>query len=124
MKIGQSQRKYLKQYKKPDFTIQRTDLDFSLNEGVTTVRSRLTISRQTEDGLAPLVLDGVGLKVVELQIDDDFLGDSNFSYDGELLSIPNVPHEFEFRATIEIDPAANTSLEGLYQSNGNYCSQC
>jgi len=124
MKIGQSQRKYLKQYKKPDFTIQRTDLDFSLNEGVTTVRSRLTISRQTEDGLAPLVLDGVGLKVVELQIDNDFLDDSDFSYDGELLSIPNVPHEFEFRATIEIDPAANTSLEGLYQSNGNYCSQC
>ena len=124
MKIGQSQRKYLKQYKQPDFTIQRTDLDFSLKEGVTTVRSRLTISRQTEDGLAPLVLDGVGLKVVDLQIDSDFLDDSDFSYDGELLSIPDVPHEFVFRATVEIDPAANTSLEGLYQSNGNYCSQC
>jgi len=124
MKIGQSQRKYLKQYKQPDFTIQRTDLDFSLKEGVTTVRSRLTIARQTEDGQAPLVLDGVGLKVVDLQIDEDFLDDSDFSYDGKLLSIPDVPHEFVFRATVEIDPAANTSLEGLYQSNGNYCSQC
>ncbi|MBT3204394.1 MAG: aminopeptidase N [Gammaproteobacteria bacterium] len=124
MKTDQSQRKYLNEYKTPEFSIQRTDLDFLLNEGVTTVRSHLTIRRQTEDGQAPLILDGVGLKVVDLQIDNDFLDDSDFSYDGELLTIHAVPHEFEFRATVEINPAANTSLEGLYQSNGNYCSQC
>ncbi len=124
MKTDQSHRKYLQQYKQPDFTILRTDLDFSLNAGVTTVKSRLNIRRQTNDGQAALVLDGVELKVVDLQIDNDFLDDSDFSYDGEQLTIPDVPHEFEFVATVEINPAANTSLEGLYQSNGNYCSQC
>ncbi len=124
MKTNLSQRKYLTEYKKSDFSIQRTDLDFSLNEGITTVRSRLHINRQTDDGMAALVLDGVGLKVVDLQINDDFLDDSDFSYDGEQLVIPDVPHDFDFRATVEINPAANTRLEGLYQSNGNYCSQC
>lgn len=124
MKTDHPQRKYLKQYQKPDFTITRTELDFSLNEGVTRVKSRLSIQRQTKDGQVPLVLDGIGLKVVDIQIDNDFLDDSDFSYDGELLTIANVPHEFEFRASVEINPAANTSLEGLYQSHGNYCSQC
>ena len=124
MKTDQSQRKYLKEYKQPDFTISRTDLDFTLDEGITTVRSRLTMRRLTNDGQAALVLDGVGLKIVDLQIDNDFLDDSMFSYDGELLTVHEVPDEFEFRATVEINPAANTSLEGLYQSNGNYCSQC
>ena len=124
MKTNQSQRKYLKEYRQPDFTIDVTDLDFTLNDGVTTVRSRLTIRRQTADEQAPLVLDGVGLKLIELQIDEDFLDDPDFSYDGETLIIPEVPHAFEFRATVQIDPAANTRLEGLYQSSGNYCTQC
>jgi len=31
---------------------------------------------------------------------------------------------FTFEAEVEIDPAANTALEGLYLSNGMYCTQC
>ncbi len=124
MKTDHSQRKYLKEYKQSDFAISRTDLDFRLQEGITTVKSRLKIRRLTDDIQAALVLDGVDLKVVDLQIDNDFLDDSDFSYDGKQLIIPGVPHEFDFLATVEINPAVNTSLEGLYQSNGNYCSQC
>lgn len=124
MKTDQPQRKYLKKYKQPDFTIGRTDLQFLLNEGQTRVSSRLAIRRLTDDLHAPLIMDGVGLKVVDLQIDDDYLDDSDFTYDGEFLTIPNVLHEFQFQATVVINPAANTRLEGLYQSNGNYCTQC
>jgi aminopeptidase N len=124
MKTEHAQRKYLKQYQPPDFTIESTDLEFILNEGVTTVRSRLKMRRQTDDLQAPLILDGVGLKVVDLQVANEFLDDSDFSYDGTQLSIPDVPHEFDFCATVEIDPDANTRLEGLYRTSGNYCSQC
>ena len=124
MKTKQSQRKYLAKYKKPDFSIDVTELEFVLNAGVTTVRSRLKIRRQHAGDQAALVLDGVDLKVVDLQIDEDYLDDSDFSYDGEQLTIPGVPDEFEFRASVEIHPEANTRLEGLYQSSGNYCTQC
>ena len=31
---------------------------------------------------------------------------------------------FTWEAEVEIDPAANTALEGLYLSNGMFCTQC
>jgi len=124
MKTDQSQRKYLKEYRKPDFTITQTDLEFILKDEYTTVRSCLKFKRQTTDTHAALVLDGVDLKIIDLKIDNEYLDDSDFSYDGETLTIKGVSDEFEFSATVQINPAANTRLEGLYQSNGNYCTQC
>jgi aminopeptidase N len=124
MKTDQAKRKYLTQYQPPDFTILRTDLEFELEDDLTRVSAQLTIKRNTHDSHAPLVLDGVGLHIVDLQIDETFLDDSDYSYDGETLHIDVVPDEFDLISVVEIDPAANKSLEGLYLSNGNYCTQC
>ena len=124
MRTDHSQRKYLKDYRQPDFSIEKTELEFTLKPDQTRVRSCLTIRRQTSDLQAPLVLDGVGLKIIDLQLDDEYLDDPDFTYDGEELTIPDVPHEFKLRCTVVINPAANTRLEGLYQSNGVFCTQC
>ena len=124
MKTDQAQRKFLSKYNQPDFTIEKTDLEFSLKEGVTTVTGCLKIRRLTSDKQAPLRLDGVGLKLIDIQLDNEYLDDPDYKYDGEVLNIPNVPHQFELVTQVQIDPAANKSLEGLYQSNGNYCTQC
>ncbi len=124
MSIETSIRKYLKNYQPADFTITETQLDFFLEEGVTTVKSRLQFNRQTNDNEAELKLDGVDLNIIDLQINNEFLADADFSYDGSQLTVYEVPHLFTFEATVQIDPAANTRLEGLYLSNGNYCTQC
>ena len=42
-------------------------------------------------------------------------------YPGLTCDVPNRP--FVFEAEVEIAPAANTALEGLYMSNGLYCTQ-
>jgi aminopeptidase N len=124
MKTDQNKRKYLKQYQPPDFSISRTELEFDLETGSTRVTAKLRLKRNTPDGHAPLVLDGVGLYIVDLQIDETFLDDSEYHYDGQTLCINQVPDEFDLISVVEIDPAANKSLEGLYLSNGNYCTQC
>ncbi len=124
MKTDTALRKYLKDYRKPDFTIDRCELEFIINEDHVRVHSRLHIRRQTDDRKASLKLDGVGLKLIDVMIDEEFLDDPDFSYDGELLTIPFVPHDFVLQTTVEINPAANTRLEGLYKSSGNYCTQC
>ncbi len=124
MKTDQLQRKFLNQYQPSDFTIDKTDLEFRLNEGNTTVTSCLSMRRLTSDQQAALHLDGVGLQIIDIRLDDDYLDDSDYKYDGEVLVIPNVPHEFVLITQVRIDPAQNKSLEGLYQSNGNYCTQC
>ena len=41
---------------------------------------------------------------------------------GLICEVPDAP--FVWEAEVEIDPAANTALEGLYMSNGMYCTQC
>ena len=41
---------------------------------------------------------------------------------GLTCDVPNRP--FVLEAEVEIAPAANTALEGLYMSDGMYCTQC
>ena len=38
--------------------------------------------------------------------------------------MPSVPDRFTLEIVSEISPAANTALEGLYQSGGMFCTQC
>ncbi len=41
---------------------------------------------------------------------------------GLTCDVPNEP--FVWEAEVEINPSANSALEGLYMSNGMYCTQC
>ncbi len=114
------QTKYLSDYKIPDFCVETADLNFDLHEKVTHVTSRLHIKRQGEVG-APLVLDGKEMVLISVQLDGE---DVEYIQDEETLTISGVPDEFDLLIINDIDPASNTALEGLYISNGMYCTQC
>jgi len=124
MKTDQHKRKYLKDYRAPDFTITKTDLVFVLDESSTRVKSRLQIERRTGDCDTALVLDGIELKLIELQLDGEPLRPEAYTLTAEQLCIDKVPDRFEIYTEVEIDAASNTRLEGLYLSNGNFCTQC
>ncbi len=124
MKTDQHKRKYLRDYRPPDFVIEKTHLVFHLDENRTRVGSRLQLRRNTPDGKAPLVLDGIELTLLELRLDGRLLEPGDFERDSETLTIGKVPDRFEISCEVEIDPAANTRLEGLYLSSGNFCTQC
>ena len=117
-------RKYLKDYQPPDFSISETQLEFHLEAGCTRVLSRLKMQRMSADQSAPLVLDGIELNLLELRLDGRLLSPDEFEVGEETLVIQRVPDHFELSCQVEIDPAANTRLEGLYLSNGNFCTQC
>ena len=124
MKSDQHRRKYLSEYQSPEFTIKSTNLAFELDETQTRVISKLQISRQTDSLDAPLVLDGIGLTLLNLNIDGTSLHSGQYDVTEYQLTIFEVPDEFEFSCEVEINPAANTRLEGLYLSSGNFCTQC
>ena len=124
MKTVQLQRKFLSDYQPPDFTINETRLEFYLDAGRTRVKSRLKISRCCSDKHASLALDGIELKLLGLSIDGVPLQADRFELGAAQLIIFTVPDEFEFACEVEIDPSANTRLEGLYLSSGNFCTQC
>ena len=124
MKTDKHLRKHLKDYQPPSFGISKTQLIFHLDASRSRVISRLQMHRMTADKDAELVLDGVELKLIELRLDGKVLPTDACSLTPETLTIKSVPDRFELSCEVEIDAAANTRLEGLYLSNGNFCTQC
>ncbi|MEN9464330.1 MAG: hypothetical protein RL217_511, partial [Pseudomonadota bacterium] len=116
---------YLKDYTEPDYWIQTTELFFDLKEDCTEVRSRLTMTRNTQAAQnAPLVLVGQELELLAVSLDGKTLSTDAYSQDDESLTILSLPADFVLEITVNIYPAKNTALEGLYRSGGMYCTQC
>jgi aminopeptidase N len=114
---------YLKDYKSPDFLIESTHLQFELFDDHTLVTSRLSIKR---NGLHanPLILHGQELEFIRCGINGKELAANAYQLDDEQLIILNPPETCEFSCQVKIYPHKNTALEGLYQSNGLFCTQC
>jgi aminopeptidase N len=117
---------YLKDYRPPPFLIEDADLHFELGEQSTLVTSAFTISRNSAfgDSCEDLTLDGRELELVSLEIDGAAVGDDGYRLDEGTLTIRDVPDAFRLRTVARIRPQDNTSLEGLYTSSGNFCTQC
>ena len=119
---------HLKDYAPPPYLINSVDLAFDLGEEVTRVRSSLTMranpARVPDQAAVPLVLDGQDLKLVSLAIDGRVLDASEYAVGVESLTIFDPPASFTLEVETELKPQENTSLEGLYRTSGNFCTQC
>ena len=117
---------YLKDYQPPEFLIDSVDLEFELDEESTSVRSTLII-RKNSDSLqttGALELNGEELVLESVSLDGRELAAKDYILSKEVLLIPNVPKNFQLETTVRINPKQNTALEGLYLSNGMFCTQC
>ena len=63
------------------------------------------------------------MKLLSIKIDDSDLLKSDFSVDENQLIIHNAPNNFILQTVVEINPSANTFLEGLYKSGNVFCTQ-
>src|ERR1700761_2371908 len=113
----------LEDYRPPAFKVETVDLTFRLEPSATRVAARLDIRRAGEAD-APLVLDGVRLKLKSIKIDGAPLAADAYVLTDETLTLARVPDAFVLETEVEIDPAANKALEGLYMSGGRFCTQC
>ncbi len=118
---------YLKDYKEPDYFIETTYLEVDLYEDQTLVTARLQFYKNPalpKDSHPPLELVGADLELLDLSLDGKTVGEDDYRIDGETLHINTVPDRFELITRTRIHPQDNTSLEGLYKSNGMFCTQC
>ena len=113
----------LADYRPPAYLIDEVHLDFDLAASATRVKARLSVRRNGEHG-DPLVFDGEGLKTLSVVIDGRTLAEGDYTADADHLTIPGVPAAFTLETEVEIDPAGNTALMGLYMSGGRFCTQC
>ncbi|MDO5631340.1 MAG: aminopeptidase N [Paracoccus sp. (in: a-proteobacteria)] len=118
--------RYLADYRPYPFQLRETRLAFDLSPDASRVRSDLDFA--PVDPGADLVLDGAsGLILHRLSIDGRDLSPTDYRREGEVLTIPAAAlpdGPFTLSADVQINPAANTTCEGLYLSGGMFCTQC
>ncbi|SDK28340.1 aminopeptidase N [Billgrantia gudaonensis] len=116
---------YLSDYRPPAHRVTHAELSFDLDPAATRVKARLHVERHPErEAAEPLVLDGEQLTLEAIAIDGQPLGEDEYAVDEHGLTVHRVPERFQLDTEVTIAPQENTALEGLYQSNGMYCTQC
>lgn len=116
--------KYRKDYTPATFIVDQIDLKFDIDDAVTHIYSRLVIHRNASATEAEhLVLNG-SASLLAVVLDGARLAEGRYVLEDEILTLFDVPESFILEIETEIDPAANTSLMGLYASNGNLFTQC
>jgi aminopeptidase N len=115
-------------YRPAPYAVPRIDLIVQLFSDHALVESTLALAPNPcgDEGPAPLPLMGVDLQLLSLRLDGEELPAEAYSRDATggltLLHPPQRP--FTLRSRVRIEPHKNTSLEGLYVSEGMVTSQC
>ena len=120
---------FLSDYKKPEFKVINIDLCFKLDPKKTIVSSEIKFKciKNNPNIDSSLILDGKNLKLISLAIDGIKLDKNSYKLREdklEILSNKITNSEFKLNCITEINPKDNTTLEGLYLSEGIYCTQC
>ena len=104
--------------------IHTTDLSFDLHEHETLVNSKIHFYKNSNSQAAKkncLFLNGVDLELISITIKGVT---PKYELTPEGLQLQDLSDEFVLEICNRIHPESNTSLNGLYQSSGNYCTQC
>jgi len=111
----------LSDYTPPNFKIESVYLDFQLEPKETIVKTTLKVSRLSS---GPLILDGPEINLKSVSIDGRSLKRSEYRLTQTQLIFADVPDSFTLDIENTCNPAANSTLMGLYVSGGRFCTQC
>jgi aminopeptidase N len=115
---------YLRDYQPPAWLVDTVDLQFVLNDTATEVTSSLALRRNPLSSSQALVLDGDGLELTAISLNGQLLEPAQYELSQSSLTLHDLPDECAITTVTRLNPAANTSLMGLYLSSGNFCTQC
>ena len=116
----------LSEYLPPSYSIEKIDLKFELSETATIVTATLVGHKNadSEDQNSILQLNGENQRLVSLKLNETFLNNDDFELDGGVLTFKVSANDFQVIVVSEINPSDNKALEGLYLSDGIFCTQC
>jgi aminopeptidase N len=107
-------------YRSPDWLVPQIEMSFDLDPKRTRVSARLTAERNGSHD-RPLRLDGDDIEPLSVKVDG---AEADWRMDGPALVVPVSGDRAIVETEVEISPAANTKLMGLYASGGILCTQC
>ena len=121
--------KWLKDYQPPVFEVMDLKLRFELAPTSTVVTNSLCCQLANGQVLSDMLLDGECLTLVSIRLNDQLLASSSYTVtDTQLIihqaTLAQAVAPYQLDIVTEINPQANTALEGLYLSSGRFCTQC
>ncbi|HJV84368.1 MAG TPA: aminopeptidase N [Noviherbaspirillum sp.] len=124
MRTDTPQTIYRKDYTPPSFLVDTVEMGFDLDPEVTRVATRLTMHRNPVSRSKSLLLYGEALSLVQLRMNGKQLTKRGYTLGPGSLEIFNPPDQVILEIETVTHPNLNTSLMGLYVSNGNFFTQC
>jgi len=114
----------LEDYKVFDYEIPEIFLDFVIKKNVVNVTTKLKLVKKNKN-TKNLILDGTDILIKKIFIDESLLEEEYYKQQKNNLKIKNINKD-NFLLKIEgiIKPKENTSLLGMYESNGIITTQC
>ena len=112
---------YLRDYTPYPYVIEHVHMTVVLDPKATRVTTVITMSPNPQALPGPVFLHGEGLTLIRAEIDGTPCAAQSTA---EGITLPEQSAPFRLETEVEICPEANTALEGLYMSNGMYCTQC
>ncbi|MGB0902499.1 aminopeptidase N [Halocynthiibacter sp.] len=112
---------YLSDYTPFGFIVEDVHLTFKLAPTTTRVISRIRFAPNPDSPSRDFFLHGEGLNLQWAKVDGADVTPEIIK-GGLRCDVPDAA--FTWECEVEIDPQGNTALEGLYMSNGMYCTQC
>ncbi|MBK6654276.1 aminopeptidase N [Zoogloea sp.] len=106
------------------YQVETVDLDFVLDPKATVVSNRMRCVRNPQAAAGPVVLYGEALVCLSVRIDGAAPADGQVRTVEGGLEIDVDADVVVLEIVTRIDPSANLTLSGLYQSRGGYYTQC
>ncbi|NND98657.1 MAG: aminopeptidase N, partial [Pirellulaceae bacterium] len=111
-------------YQPPTYWIDHVELEFDLDPHATSVTARISVRRNEDRDSSSLQLVGEQVSLQSVAVDGVALTPDQYTATDELLVLSDLPVRCVIETKVTIAPAANKALSGLYQTAGNYCTQC
>ncbi len=115
---------FRKDYVAPGFWVDTVEMGFDLDPTATHVATRLTMRRNHASGEKNLVLFGESIKLLQLRMNGANLKKSAYRIADGKLTIIDAPDVVTLEIETVIAASKNTTMSGLYVSNGNFFTQC
>jgi aminopeptidase N len=116
---------YRNDYTPPSYLVDTVELGFDLDPARTIVANRMTMRRNPDSAdRGGIELYGENIELVALRMNGKALGKRDYRLEGNLLRIANTPENVTLEIETICAPEKNTTLSGLYTSNGSFYTQC
>ncbi len=119
-----SQTIYRNAYVAPGFWVDRVEMGFDLHPTRTHVATRLYMRRNHDSAEKNLILFGEDIKLLQLRMNGVNLKKNAYTLTAQQLRISDAPDEVVLDIETTIAADKNTTMSGLYVSNGNFFTQC